>query len=181
MMSGQPVAASHSGGQRRFQLILIKPSHYDEQGYVIQWAFSWLMSNTLAVLRGLAIDIAERQVLGPNVAIDTTTIDETISRVRIKDILRRVRRHSGFAMVGLVGVQSNEFPRAIDIARPLRSAGIPVIIGGFHVSGCLSMLSELPEDLREALNLGVSLFAGRSRRPVRRHFARCCGWRAKAG
>ena len=160
MMSGQQVAASNSGCQRRFQLILIKPSHYDEDGYVIQWAFSWLMSNTLAVLRGLAIDITERQVLGPNVAIDTTTIDETISRVRIEDILRRVGRHSGFAMVGLVGVQSNEFPRAIDIARPLRAAGIPVIIGGFHVSGCLSMLPELPEDLQEALNLGVSLFAG---------------------
>ena len=160
MMSGQQVAASNSGCQRRFQLILIKPSHYDEHGYVIQWAFSWLMSNTLAVLRGLAVDITERQVLGPNVAIDTTTIDETISRVRIEDILQRVERHSGFAMVGLVGVQSNEFPRAIDIARPLRAAGIPVIIGGFHVSGCLSMLPELPEDLQEALNLGVSLFAG---------------------
>src|SRR3954454_25322507 len=101
MMSGQPVAASHSGGQRRFQLILIKPSHYDEQGYVIQWAFSWLMSNTLAVLRGLAIDIPERQVLGPNVAIDPPTIDEKTGRFRITDIPRRVRPPPGFAMIGL--------------------------------------------------------------------------------
>jgi hypothetical protein len=28
-------------------------------------------------------------------------------------------------VVGLVGVQSNQFPRALDIARPLRAAGIP--------------------------------------------------------
>src|SRR5262249_50337787 len=154
-MSGELATAPDSGAQRRFQLILIKPSHYDQQGYVIQWAYSWLMSNTLAVLRGIAADVAERQVLGPDVAIDTISIDETISRVRIEDILRRIRRHSGLAMVALVGVQSNEFPRAIDIARPFRAAGVPVIIGGFHVSGCLSMLPELPPELHEALSLGV--------------------------
>src|SRR5204863_6309463 len=31
---------------------------------------------------------------------------------------------------------------------------------GFHVSGCISMLPELPDDLQEALDLGVTLFAG---------------------
>jgi radical SAM superfamily enzyme YgiQ (UPF0313 family) len=35
-----------------------------------------------------------------------------------------------------------------------------VAIGGFHVSGCLSMLPELPDDLKEAVDLGVTLFAG---------------------
>ena len=45
-------------------------------------------------------------------------------------------------MVGFVGVQSNQFPRAMDCARTLRAAGVPVVIGGFHVSGCLSMLPE---------------------------------------
>jgi radical SAM superfamily enzyme YgiQ (UPF0313 family) len=34
------------------------------------------------------------------------------------------------------------------------------VIGGFHVSGCLSMLPELPPDLKEAQALGVTLFAG---------------------
>jgi hypothetical protein len=63
-------------------------------------------------------------------------------------------------MVGLVGVQSNQFPRAVDIARPLRAAGIQVCIGGFHVSGCLAMLPELPPDIRAAMDLGISLFAG---------------------
>ena len=63
-------------------------------------------------------------------------------------------------MVGLVGVQSNQFPRAMDIARRLRAAGVQVCIGGFHVSGCLAMLPEMPADLKEAQALGVSLFAG---------------------
>ena len=35
-----------------------------------------------------------------------------------------------------------------------------MVIGGFHVSGCLSMLPELPPDLKEAQALGVTLFAG---------------------
>jgi tRNA A37 methylthiotransferase MiaB len=71
-----------------------------------------------------------------------------------------VRAAGGKALVALVGVQSNQFPHAMDIARPFRAAGIPVCIGGFHVSGCLSMLPEIQPDLQEALDLGVSLFAG---------------------
>jgi hypothetical protein len=30
----------------------------------------------------------------------------------------------------------------------------------FHVSGCIAMLPEMPDDMREALDLGISLFAG---------------------
>ena len=37
-----------------FQLFLIKPSHYDADGYVIQWAKTDLPSNSLAVLYALA-------------------------------------------------------------------------------------------------------------------------------
>ena len=33
-------------------------------------------------------------------------------------------------------------------------------MGGFHVSGCISMLPTLPADLQEALDLGINLFAG---------------------
>ena len=52
------------GACKRFTLILIKPSHYDDDGYVIQWARSAIPSNTLAVLHGLAADCRERRVLG---------------------------------------------------------------------------------------------------------------------
>ena len=148
------------GAQRRFQLILIKPSHYDDDGYVIQWFRSIMPSNSLAALYGLAIDAVERQVLGPDVSIDVTPIDETNTRIKPKKIIAQLRRHGGFGLVGLVGVQSNQFPRAMDIARKLRAAGVPVVIGGFHISGCLSMLDEMQPDIQEALDLGISLFAG---------------------
>ena len=145
---------------RRFQLVLIKPSHYDADGYVIQWMRSSIPSNSLAAVYSLAADAAERQVLGSDVVIDITAMDETNTRVRAKDIIALIRKHDGFGMVGLVGVQSNQFPRALDIARPLRDAGIGVVIGGFHVSGCLAMLPDMQADLQAALDLGISLFAG---------------------
>jgi hypothetical protein len=156
-MSMLAPAAVH---QRRFQLVLIKPSHYDADGYVIQWARSGIPSNSLACVYALAQDAAQRQVLGPDVAVDITAIDETNSRVRIKDIIAQFKRHEGFGMVGLVGAQSNQFPRTLDLARPLRQAGIPVVIGGFHVSGCIAMLPEMQADLKVALDMGCTLFAG---------------------
>jgi Radical SAM superfamily len=146
--------------RRRFQLILIKPSHYDDDGYVIQWLRSIVPSNSLATVYTLALDAAERHVLGPQVEIDITAMDETNTRVRPEDIIGLIRQHDGFGMVGMVGVQSNQFPRTLDIVRPLRQAGVPVVIGGFHVSGCLAMLPEIQADLQAALDLGCSLFAG---------------------
>jgi radical SAM superfamily enzyme YgiQ (UPF0313 family) len=148
------------GSRRIFQLFLIKPSHYDDDGYVIQWARSSIPSNTLAVLNGLALDCAERQVLGADVDIRIISWDETNTRIVPAQIVDHIRAAGGQGLVGLVGVQTNQFPRAMDIARPLRAAGIPVCMGGFHVSGCIAMLPEMPPELQEALALGITLFAG---------------------
>src|SRR5258708_10166254 len=143
---------------KHFSLVLIKPSHYDDDGYVIQWLRSAIPSNTLAVLYGLALDCKERRVLGDDVEIVISAFDECNTHIRPERLARQIG--TGPGLVALVGVQSNQYPRAMDIARPLRAAGIPVCIGGFHVSGCLSMLPEVPDDLKAAQALGVSLFAG---------------------
>ena len=143
--------AARPAAKQLFRLFLIKPSHYDDQGYVIQWARSSIPANTLAAVYGLALDCAERRTLGDDVEIKITAWDETNTRIRPEKIIRQIRAGGGRALVGLVGVQSNQFPRAVDIARPLRAAGIPVCIGGFHVSGCLAMLPDIPADLQQAL------------------------------
>jgi hypothetical protein len=149
-----------SPNRRRFLLILIKPSHYDDDGYVIQWARSTMPSNSLAVLYGLANDAAQRKILGADVDIEVVPIDETNTRVKPAKLIADISRNNGFGLVGLVAVQSNQFSRALDIARPLRAAGIQVVIGGFHVSGCLSMLPQTPPELQHALDMGITLFAG---------------------
>ena len=143
---------------KRFPLLLIKPTHYDDDGYPIQWLRSAIPSNTLAVLNGLALDCQDRRVLGDDVNIEISLVDETNTRVRPDRIAREMANGNG--LVALVGVQSNQYPRAMDIARVLRKSGVNVCIGGFHVSGCLSMLPELTPELKEAMALGISLFAG---------------------
>ena len=144
----------------RFQLILIKPSHYDDDGYLIRWWRAMSPSNSLASVYSIAADCAERQVLGPDVAIDIVVMDEINTRIGVPALIERFRRHGNFGCVALVGVQSNQYPRALDIARPFRTAGIAVSIGGFHVSGCLSMLDGHAVDLDACWNMGVAIFAG---------------------
>jgi radical SAM superfamily enzyme YgiQ (UPF0313 family) len=150
----------HVPAGRRFQLILIKPSHYDDDGYVIRWWRALIPSNSLAAVYAIAADCAKRQVLGPDVTIDIEAIDETNTRVDVASLVARLRRHRNFGLVALVGVQTNQYPRALDIARPFRTAGISVAIGGFHVSGCLSMLDGRAVGLDACRELGISIFAG---------------------
>ena len=145
---------------RTFRLFLIKPSHYDDDGYVIQWMRSAIPSNTLAVLYGLADDCARRQVLGPDTSIEIIALDETNTRINAAKIARAIQENDGLGLAAFVGVQSNQFPHAMDVARKLRASGVQVAIGGFHVSGCLAMLPEMPADLKEAQSLGIALFAG---------------------
>ena len=156
----QPAQGSDAQPAQRFSLILIKPSHYDDDGYIIQWLRSAIPSNTLAVINGLALDCQQRRVLGDNVAIDISALDETNTRIKPERIARQIALGGGRGLVALVGVQSNQYPRAMDIARRLRTAGVQVCLGGFHVSGCLAMLPGVPPELQEAMDLGISLFAG---------------------
>ena len=143
---------------KRFSLVLVKPTHYDDDGYPIQWWRSAIPSNTLAVMNGLALECKQAHLLGDDVEIDIIAYDETNTRVRPDRLVSQLS--GGRGMVALVGVQSNQYPRAMDIARVLRAGNIPVCLGGFHVSGCLSMLPDVPPELQEAMDIGVSLFAG---------------------
>ena len=84
-----------------------------------------------------------------------------------RSLIARFRRHGNFGLVALVGVQSNQYPRALDIARPFRDAGIPVAMGGFHVSGCLAMLDGQAVELDACRELGIVDVRGRGRGPAR--------------
>jgi radical SAM superfamily enzyme YgiQ (UPF0313 family) len=144
---------------KRFCLVLVKPSHYDDDGYVIQWLRSTIPSNSLAALYGLARDCQQRRVLGEDVEIEIHPFDETNARMRPKRLARMIEE-AGDGMVMFVGVQSNQFPHALDLAKPLLERGIQVAIGGFHVSGTMSMLGGDDPDLHRARAMGISLFAG---------------------
>jgi radical SAM superfamily enzyme YgiQ (UPF0313 family) len=144
----------------KFLVELIKPSHYDDDGYVIQWWRGFIPSNSLSSVYGLVLDADQRRLLGDDVDIEIEAHDETNSKVPVRSIIRRFARNANRGIVLMVGVQTNQFARATDIARQLRAAGIQIAIGGFHVSGCLAMLPEMPPEMKRALAEGITLFAG---------------------
>ena len=67
-------------------------------------------SNSLASVYGIAADCAERQVLGPDIAIDIVVMDEINTRIGVPALIERFRRHGNFGCVALVGVQSTSIP-----------------------------------------------------------------------
>jgi radical SAM superfamily enzyme YgiQ (UPF0313 family) len=150
-----------------FHIEIIKPSHYDKDGYVIQWWKAWIPSNSMACLYAISQDCAERRVLGEDVAIEIDAYDEMNVKLPLDRIAARLGQPGHSGLVCLVGVQSNQFPRAMVIARRLRAKGVAVAIGGFHVSGSLAMLKDLTPELREAVDLGIILYAGEAEE----HFA----------
>lgn len=142
-----------------FDIHLVRPTRYDADGYPLQWWRSLVPSNSLACVTGLVHDALDRGVLGPEVAVTVESRDEIHADVDL-DRMIAAARASRRVFVALVGVQTNQYPRALDIARALRAENVAVCIGGFHVSGVLAMLKTPTPELQEALDLGVSLFAG---------------------
>ncbi len=154
------IARTASQPKQVFRVEIIKPSHYDDDGYVIQWARSFVPSSSLACVTAIAEDAAQRKVLGDDVEIVITPVDELHTIVKPAQIIKRMQADGGRGLIMLTGVQSNQFPRAADMAAVFREAGLDVAIGGFHVSGCISMLPQLPPEIQAVRDLGVTLFAG---------------------
>ena len=58
-----------AANRRTFHLVLIKPTHYDDDGYPLQWLRSAIPANTLACVHSLAEEARWRNVLGPETEI----------------------------------------------------------------------------------------------------------------
>jgi radical SAM superfamily enzyme YgiQ (UPF0313 family) len=140
-------------------VFLVKPSKYDDEGYVVRHWRGVLPSNTLACLHGLTEDVKRKGTLG-EVAIRVQLVDEAVAKVPVRKIVRANRRPGEKAVVALVGVQTNQFCRASDLALSLRRQGVTVLLGGFHVSGMLSLFSGISPEIQELVDAGVTIVAG---------------------
>lgn len=144
---------------KKFHIVLIKPSKYDDDGYLIRFWKGVLPSNTLNVLHGLTEDIKAREFFG-SLPIEVTTFDETAEKVPLAKIIRWSKEPGTKLLICLVGVQTNQFPRAMDMAKTFRSEGLTVIIGGFHTSGTINMLSDQEPDIQELYRAGICIVSG---------------------
>ncbi len=144
---------------KTLRVVLIKPSKYDDEGYVVRFWRGVLPGNSLNVLHGLTEDVRQRGVFG-DIAIQVDTFDETAEKVPVKRIVRWSRDAGTKLVVCLVGVQTNQFPRALDLGREFRAHGIDVIMGGFHTSGTINMLGEQEPDIQDLFRESIIVVSG---------------------
>ncbi len=155
-----PPANPPPEGVRRLQVLLIKPSKYDDDGYVMRYIRGVLPSNTLAVLAGLTRQAADEGSLGA-VRVDVRMLDEHVQRIDPAKLARKYLRPGIRPLVALCGVQTNQFPRAADLALEFHAAGMPVMLGGFHVSGSIAMSpTGMPSECQALIDQGVTLVKG---------------------
>jgi len=144
----------------RLVIYVVKPSRYDDDGYLVRHWRGVLPSNTLSCLAGLTDDVVQRKVLGKHLNIRTVLVDESVERIPRRKILTDARRKGTRTVVCLAGVQTNQFARATDIALEYASLGVRVMIGGFHVSGMTAMFPEGTPDIARLTDAGVTVVAG---------------------
>ena len=150
-----------SGPTRRGRLHvwLIKPSRYDDEGFVRRHWRGVLPSNTLACLNGLTEDIRQRRGLG-DVDLRVHLVDEAVMPFRVEQLVSVSHSPGQQVLAALVGVQTYQFSRAADIAFALRREEIPVLIGGSHVSGMMAMFPRTSPEILRLLAAGVTVVAG---------------------
>ena len=154
---------------RKLEIIYIVPSRYDDDGYILRWIKGVVPSNSLAVLKSLTKNMLEsREPCSRNreqsprlcdLSITMESYDDNVEKIPFGKIARR-NNDTTKVVVGIVGVQSNQFPRASDIALRFRKLGVDVMIGGFHVAGMLVLFNEPSAELQTLLDHGVTLVAG---------------------
>ena len=147
-------------GIRGLHVVLLKPSKYDDDGYVLRHWRGVLPSNSMACLYALTEDVKQRRALRDDLEMTVELIDEAVHKVNVTKIIRHSQRAGWKTVVCLVGVQTNQYPRAVDLARAFRAAGVDVIIGGFHVSGTLALFHQPTPEIQEVLDLGITVVTG---------------------
>lgn len=111
------------------RVVIIKPSKYTADGTVERFRRGFMPNSTVPHIR--SIIPAELD----HVAIESYAIDEYVySDLRYLKLLEPARNVR--TLVALVGVQSHQFHRALDIAALAKSKGSLVVIGGPHAMTC---------------------------------------------
>ena len=141
-------------------IYLIKCSKYDDDGYVIRHWRGVLPSNSLACLYGLTEDVRRRGTLGADLKWKIELLDESVHYIDVKKIVRSSEKPHTKTIVCFVGVQTNQYPRASDLAMEIRRAGLTVLIGGFHVSGSVAMLHTTPPEIQAVIDAGCTVVLG---------------------
>ncbi len=182
-------ASQNAAPCRTLRVYFIKPSKYDEQGYVLYFWKGVLPNNTLTTLAALNEEY-NRLRAAENVFVETVLWDEIVEGPINTAIIQAIRdkalEDDVEVLIGLAGVQTNQYPRGRDLALQFKAAGFPVIMGGFHVSGypdsCAFLNScGITTVVGEAENTWASLLDDYLRGEMQLQYSVTTGIRAKTG
>ena len=111
------------------RVVILKPSKYTADGSVERFRWGFMPNSTVPYVRSMtpaAVNGAPTEV---------HAIDEYVhTDLRYLSLLRRPK--GGQTLLALVGVQSHQFHRALDLAAYARRNGCMAVIGGPHVMTC---------------------------------------------
>ena len=111
------------------RVIIIKPSKYSITGDVERFRRGFMPNSTVPYIRSLTPSSID------GVSIETIAIDEYVQTdLHYLDVLRNPGPST---LLAVVGVQSHQFPRALDLAALARAHGVQhCVIGGPHPMTC---------------------------------------------
>jgi len=111
------------------RVVIIKPSKYGVSGYVDRFRRGLMPNSTVPYIRSMTPDSVD------GVPIETWAIDEYVQTdLAYLDLLRSPDQPT---LLALVGVQTHQFQRALDLAAFARANGVRhTVIGGPHPMTC---------------------------------------------
>jgi radical SAM superfamily enzyme YgiQ (UPF0313 family) len=174
---------------RTVRIYFIKPSKYDADGYVLRFWKGVLPNNTLTALAALN-EQYNRLRAAKNIFVETILWDEIVEGAISPDTIQAIKdkeKEDGVeVLIGMAGVQTNQYPRGRDLALQFVAAGFPVLMGGFHVSGypdsCKFLNScGITTVVGEAENTWVQILDDYLNGELRLHYSVTTGIRAKTG
>lgn len=121
---------------KKLRVILIKPSKYDRRGYVERFRWGFMPNATLPFMRSLTPLELE------GTPIEVTAIDEYVhTDLRYLELLQQA--DDAVTLLALIGVQSHQFHRALDLAAFAKARGVEhCVIGGPHSMTCDTTLHQ---------------------------------------
>jgi hypothetical protein len=114
---------------QQLRVVILKPSKYTPEGMVERFLWGFMPNSTVPYLRSMTPRIVN------NSSVDIHTIDEYV-HTDLGYLTLLSRPQAGQTLLALVGVQSHQFHRALDLAAYAKSNGCQAIIGGPHVMTC---------------------------------------------
>lgn len=111
------------------RVVILKPSKYLANGFVERFRWGFMPNSTAPHLRCMT-----PAAVG-NRPLEVFVVDEYV-HTDLEYLSLLAARRGGATLVALVGVQSHQFHRALDLAAYAQQKGCMAVIGGPHVMTC---------------------------------------------